>query len=436
MVALRDDAADRAAHPAWHDRSVRKDEGAATTSAELRAHNLARLLRAVHDGGGQLTRAELTRQLSLARGTATVLVRELAGRRLIEELARPAGASAGLKVPRARGRPTGVPSAHPCGPVALAVDLRDDSFTVAAFELTGRCTVLDRQERETGSGTAMLADVAARLTIRRRQFGDRVVGTGVAVPSPLSAGQMVQPTLLDWQDVDVADALHSGGGDDDGDGGPVLAGNDATLAGLAEARRGVLRGVSVALHLHVATGIGGVLLAGGLPVTGAHGSAGEFGHMPLTGGGEPCRCGSVGCWELDAGARGLLRAAGQPEAGDRMLRAEQVITAAGTDPGCARALARVAEALGRGIGALVNAQDPAAVGLSGLAAEVYGAAPAEVEAGYQATLMRFRRADPPRLRPSTLGDLGALTGASELVFDAFLTPRGLSAWPSPEQKTA
>src|SRR5260370_20008202 len=63
---------------AWHDRIVRKDEGAATTSAELRAHNLARLLRAVHDGAGQLTRAELTRQLSLARATATVLVRDLA----------------------------------------------------------------------------------------------------------------------------------------------------------------------------------------------------------------------------------------------------------------------------------------------------------------------------------------------------------------------
>src|SRR5215470_19889739 len=165
---------------------VRKDEGAATTSAELRAHNLARLLRAVHDGGGRLTRAELTRQLSLARGTATVLVRDLAGRQLIEELSSPAGAPDGLKAPRTRGRPTGVPSAHPQGPVALAVDLRDDSFTVAAFELTGRCTVLERREREAASGTGMLADVAARLKARRRQFGDRVVGIGVAVPSPLS----------------------------------------------------------------------------------------------------------------------------------------------------------------------------------------------------------------------------------------------------------
>jgi predicted NBD/HSP70 family sugar kinase len=408
---------------------VRKIQGTATTSAELRAHNLARLLRAVHEGGGLLTRAELTRQLSLARGTATVLVRDLAGRQLIEELASPSDAS----VQRTRGRPTGVPSAHPAGPVALAVDLRDDSFTIAAFELTGRCTVLDRAERDAASGAGMLADVAAQLTICRRRFGDRVVGTGVAVPSPVSGGKMVQPTLSDWQGVDVAAVLAADGA---GGNGLVLAGNDATLAGLAEARRGVLRDVSVALHLHVATGIGGVLLSGGLPVTGAHGSAGEFGHMPLTGGGEPCRCGSVGCWELDAGARGLLRAAGLPEHGDRVLAAGQVIAAARTDPRSGRALARVAHALGRGIGALVNAQDPQAVGLSGLAADLFMAVPGEVRAGYLATLMRFRRLDPPALLPSTLGDLGALTGASELVFDAFLTPRGLSAWPPPAQKTA
>jgi predicted NBD/HSP70 family sugar kinase len=194
--------------------------------------------------------------------------------------------------------------------------------------------------------------------------------------------------------------------------------------------------VPVALHLHVATGIGGVLLADGLPVSGAHGSAGEFGHMPLTGSDEPCRCGSIGCWELDAGARGLLRAAGKSEPGDRMRQAEQVIAAAGTDPRSGRALGVVAKALGRGIGALVNALDPAAVGLSGLAASLHLADPAAVQAGYLSTLMRFRRAEPPVLLPSTLGDLGALTGASELVFDAFLTPRGLAAWPASEEKTA
>jgi predicted NBD/HSP70 family sugar kinase len=403
---------------------VRNDERAATTSAELRGHNLARLLRAVHDGGGRHTRAELTRQLGLARGTATVLVRELAGRQLIterhaDEFPSPGtspGTAPGI-AQRARGRPTGIPSAHDRGPVALAVDLRDDSFTTAAFELTGRCHVLDRRERDFDDGTIMLKQVCAALTRHRRKFRGRVIGTGVAVPSPVSGGRMVQPALADWRDTDIPDAL-----------GGALVGNDATLAGLAEARRGALHGVQVALHVHAATGIGGVLLTGGQPVAGAHGSAGEFGHMPLTGGDRPCWCGASGCWELDAGARGLLREAGLPERGDRMETAARVIATAGHDPASRRAVAHAAGSLGRGVGALVNAHDPEAVGLSGLAAGLFEAVPDLVMAGYLAGLMRFRRDRPPRLLPSTLGGLGALTGAAELAFDAFLTPRGLAAW--------
>jgi predicted NBD/HSP70 family sugar kinase len=378
----------RAQHGPWHYQGVRNDEGAATTSAELRAHNLARLLRAVHEGAGQHTRAELTRQLGLARGTATVLVRELAGRQLIEE--RP-----GTAVVAVRGRPTGVPSPHPEGPVALAVDLREDAFTIAAFELTGRGTVLDR--RTPGSVT----DLAARLSKHRAAFGDRLVGVGVAVPSPVADGKML---LTDG--LDISALLDTS-----------YVGNDATLAGLAEARRGVLRGVPVALHLHVATGIGGVLLSGGKPVAGAHDAAGEFGHMPLTGGDEPCRCGASGCWELDAGARGLLRAAGLDQGDPAAIIASD-----------AAAAARVATALGRGIGALVNAHDPETVALSGLAAGLLAAAPDAVHQAYLAALMRFRRARPPALLASSLGDLGTLTGAAELVFDGFLTARGLTVW--------
>jgi predicted NBD/HSP70 family sugar kinase len=171
-------------------------------------------------------------------------------------------------------------------------------------------------------------------------------------------------------------------------------------------------------------------------MTGAYGAAGEFGHMPLTGGDKACRCGSVGCWELDAGTRGLLSHAGYPEEGDRMEQAARIIEAAAKDPAAARALSHVAEALGRGIGSLVNAHDPEAIGLSGLAKDVYKSAPDVVYAGYLSTLMRFRRTRPPQLVPSRLGDLGTLTGAAELVFDDFLTPRGLNAWRGPETYTA
>ena len=398
---------------------MRLDTERATTSAGLRTHNLARLLRAVHDGGGMRTRAELTRQLSLARGTATVLVRDLADRNLIEELQIPADEA----VHRSRGRPTGVPSPHPDGPVALAVDLRDDSFSVASFELTGRGAMLERRERQSASGADLLNSLAQRLAAHRMTMGQRLIGIGVAVPSPVSQGRMVQPGLPAWDGVDVSEMLAGGPV-------PVLAGNDARLAGLAEARRGGLRDLPVALHLHVATGIGGALLSGGVPLTGVDGAAGEFGHLPLTGGTESCRCGSVGCWELDAGSHGLLRRAGRPEEGDRMELALGVIRDASRQPVCARALIDVARALGRGMGSLVNAHDPAAIGLSGLGRDIYQAAPAAVRGGYAATLMRFRRDAPPPLIPSRLGDLSVLTGAAELVFDAFLTPRGLTSWPA------
>ena len=112
-----------------------------------------------------------------------------------------------------------------------------------------------------------------------------------------------------------------------------------------------------------------------------------------------------------------------------MERALGVIRYAGRQPACGDALAEVAGALGRGMGSLVNAHDPEAIGLSGLGRDIYRAAPDIVRAGYLSTLMRFRRDLPPPLIPSQLGDLGVLTGAAELVFDAFLTPRGLTTWP-------
>src|SRR6202012_5657395 len=120
------------------------------------------------------TGAELTRQLSLARGTATVLVRDLADRGLIEELQ----VQGDMAERRSRGRPTGVPSPHPDGPVALAVDLRGDSFSVASFELTGRGAMLERQEREAGSGVDLLTDLAARLAAHGAPLGSRLIGVG------------------------------------------------------------------------------------------------------------------------------------------------------------------------------------------------------------------------------------------------------------------
>jgi predicted NBD/HSP70 family sugar kinase len=212
---------------------------------------------------------------------------------------------------------------------------------------------------------------------------------------------------------------------------PFVAGNDATLAGLAEARRGAAAGVGEVLYLAVEVGIGGILVVDGQPLTGARGEGGEFGHIPL---GDPalrCPCGAVGCWDLEVDGRALARALGRRAPADPRAFAATVVAAAraGAAPE-GTAVARVAAALGRGTGALVNALDPDLVVYGGLAPDLRAAAPAELERAYRAALMRHRRADPPEIATSALGDDASLVGASELAFDLVLTPSLLGDGPS------
>ncbi|MCK2216850.1 ROK family transcriptional regulator [Actinomadura sp. ATCC 31491] len=379
----------------------------ATTSGELRAHNRARLLRAVHDCGAARTRSQLTRDLGLARGTASVLVAGLAADELLhEEPAREHG----------RGRPTQVPGPHPRGPLALAVDVREDAWELAACELGGRATTLAVRPHD-GTPQDALGTLAEALAAERDRLGHRVVGAGVALAGPVRHGGLVDIAHLGWRSIDVPRLLGLPPAV------PLSVGNDTAFAALAEVRRGRLRGVRVGLHLHVDFDPGGVLVVDGRPLGGAAGSGAEFGHMPLTGGDRPCPCGARGCWAMEVGANALLRHVGLAYGGGRgREQAARVLATSG------EAVAANARALGRGIAALVNAHDPEAVTLSGLGAELRERAGEELWAACEPYLMAIRREAPPRVEGSALGWRGALLGAMESVFDAFLTPHGLAGW--------
>ncbi|MCW2898075.1 MAG: hypothetical protein JWO67_340 [Streptosporangiaceae bacterium] len=389
-------------------------ENGARTSGELRVHNLLRVLRAVHDGEAGRTRSELTHALGLARGTATVLVGELTNSRLIREEPAPQ---------RARGRPTRVPGPHPEGPVALAVDFREDSWSIATGELGGRLTIRETRSHPPGPPGVVLRELAEAVHRHAAHLGSRTVGVGVAVPGPVRAGGLLDVPHLGWRDIAATAHLQTGSL-------TVLLNNDATLAGLAEARRGALRGADVGLHLHVDFDVGGTLVVAGRPLTGASGTSGEFGHMPLTGATGTCACGATGCWGLDVGANALLRhTGGRVTPGEGREEARRILAeAAAGRPRSATALRHVAQALGTGISALVNAHDPRLVTLSGLGADLRTHAGETVRAAYLDGLMAFRRDRPPELIASTLGAQAPLIGATESVFDAFLTPRGIHAW--------
>jgi glucokinase len=99
---------------------------------------------------------------------------------------------------------------------------------------------------------------------------------------------------------------------------PVIIGNDANLAGLAEWRYGAARGHSHVVYLTVSTGVGGGVIMNGHLLVGNRGLAGELGHVKIDYHGAPCQCGSVGCVESVASGTGIVRqvrerlAAGEP----------------------------------------------------------------------------------------------------------------------------
>jgi glucokinase len=160
----------------------------------------------------------------------------------------------------------------------------------------------------------------------------------------------------------------------------VLVGNDVAAATLAEHRLGAGRDFDDLLCVFAGSGIGGALVLGGRLRAGAHGAAGEIGHMVVVEGGELCPCGRRGCTEAYAGRVALERAAraaaaaGRPtqllaiQERQRRPRMSSGVWKAALDAGDPLAhelIDRAVEALGAAIASAVNLVDVQAVLIGG-----------------------------------------------------------------------
>lgn len=367
------------------------------------------LLRLVRREPG-ITRTAAARALRLSSGSATDIAARLRDLDLVEE---------SPVTPTGRGRPTTALGAHPAGPVVVAVDIRHEDYEVAVVDLAGTVVRTERDRHPGDDPGWLLGRLRAALDRVRRRYRHRLRAVSIAAAGTISHGRFVQASTLNWHDIDL-DALQPRRTRL-----PMLVGNDATLAGVAEARR---HGSRTTLYLTVEVGVGGILVDDGAPVTGATGAGGEFGHLPF---GDPalaCPCGAYGCWDLDVDGRAMARYRGDPPPRDPRSYAGTTIGLAAGDPDAAAAVERCATALGRGIAGLVNALDPDSVVLGGLAGPVRRLAEPALTASYTTGLMAFRRAAPPPLRTAVLGDRASILGAADVAFDVFLTDAGLTDW--------
>ncbi len=83
--------------------------------------------------------------------------------------------------------------------------------------------------------------------------------------------------------------------------------NDATAATIAERIFGSGKNIDNFVYITLSTGIGGGAFIDGKLYRGAHGMAGEFGHMVVMSNGPICGCGRRGCLEAIASGKGIAR---------------------------------------------------------------------------------------------------------------------------------
>lgn len=142
-----------------------------------------------------------------------------------------------------------------------------------------------------------LVDVLASMC---SQLGG-ATAVGIGVPGLITPDGIIRasPNLKGAFNIDVGPQLRERLD------GVVTVENDATMAAFGEWRGGAAHGAMNAVIVTLGTGIGGGIVMGGKLQRGAHGFAGEIGHMTVERDGVECPCGRQGCWERYASGSAL-----------------------------------------------------------------------------------------------------------------------------------
>jgi glucokinase len=300
---------------------------------------------------------------------------------------------------------------------AVGIDVGGTHLRVAVVSVDGTASEVVREPSSVASGTALVASLLAALdALGEGANGHLPVGVGLAGLVDRS-GRLLYGPNVGVRDTPVAALLA------DALGRPVRVVNDASAAVLAEHRAGAARGHDDVVMLTLGTGVGGGAVVAGRLLEGAHGMAGEFGHLVIAAGGRDAPSGVPGTLEAYASGPALERdavealAAGVP--GAAALDAPGVVSAARDGaPWALRLIERIGHHVGIGAASLAAALDPAIVVIGGGAGQAM--APFLLDAArrsFRSHLMGADMRPPVPLVAAELGDDAGLIGAGLAVLE-------------------
>lgn len=308
---------------------------------------------------GAVSRAEIARRTGLSRSTVSSLISELQESGLVCERAPDA-------TPRGPegGRPGVLVALDPSAGALVGIGFGHDHVSVAIANLGYELLAERRLELDVDDAAGESLDAAAALVREGLAAAGvdaaRVLGAGVGLPGPVDRNTGLvrsQPILPSWVGLDPAAELTRRLGV------PVHIDNDANVGALGECTFGAGRGHRVVAYVHLAAGIGLGMVFDGVPFRGAHGIAGEIGHILVDPNGPICRCGNRGCLETlvaPPALCGLLRRSH----GDLSV-AQLLERAAAGDLGCRRVIQDAGRVIGRALADVCNYLNPDAIVIGG-----------------------------------------------------------------------
>lgn len=255
----------------------------------------------------------------------------------------------------------------------IGIDVGGTNLKAGLTDGDGRLLAVERRPLDFRGAEAFAADLADMAEAVRTAAGvprETLRSVGIGLPGAVSGGEILYTTNIPMEHVPLAELLRRRLGV------PVLLGNDADCAAAGEYLRGAGRGCRDFAVVTLGTGVGAGIILDGRLRGGAASS--EAGHMVTHAGGEPCPCGSRGCWEQYASAPALIRQtraamAAHPESLLHPLAAERgsldgqtpfLAAQAGDETALAVCRAYVEE-LAAGIAGIVNLLRPEAVAVGG-----------------------------------------------------------------------
>ena len=262
------------------------------------------------------------------------------------------------------------------------------------------------------------------LKVHHLQSRD-IAGIGVNLPGIVDrkAGILIRAVYAGWHDVQVKSFLSQKLHVDH-----IVCENDVNSCAVGEMRFGLGRKFSDFVWITVSTGVGGAVVCNGQLIRGAHGFAGEFGHLKVEyAHPHACPCGDAGCLEAHGSGTALNRLTAERTAQDPDLKkAFAQLGEAPSGASCAKlahqgnaaAAAIFMEAgayLGKGMAYCANILDPQAVIVGGGAAASLDL----LMPGIRQSLERyaFGAMKQTPVLPTALGYEAALMGAIAIVLE-------------------